>query len=173
MLISTTFPFASAKHYLCFSCHLKLQMPTFVTCYFNNLSKYNAHIIVTELGYDEQTIIVTPISDEKFISFSNYINSNFTIRFIDTIFRFMASNLSTFAPNLITPNLKYFQKTAKAISTSTENLPLVMQKGIFCYEFTNSLEKLDVISLPPKGEIYSTLNETKITYETYQHVEDV
>ncbi|XP_025192055.1 uncharacterized protein LOC112592257 [Melanaphis sacchari] len=41
---------------LCNVCNQKLQTPVFVPCYFHNLSNYDAHLIVTELGYDTQTI---------------------------------------------------------------------------------------------------------------------
>lgn len=77
---------------LCNSCNLKLQQPNFVPVFFHNLTNYDAHFLVTELGYDTSTISVIPNSEEKFISFSKYINNSFTIRFIDT-FRFMASSL--------------------------------------------------------------------------------
>jgi len=116
MLISTTFPVVSAKHYICCSCHLKLQISTFVPCYFNNLSNYDVHFIVTELGYDEQTILITPNSKEKLISFSNYINSNFwnnmSIYGIEFVY-------ICFKPHR--PNLKYFRRTAKVFSTSTRD----------------------------------------------------
>ncbi|VVC42842.1 Ribonuclease H-like domain, partial [Cinara cedri] len=55
---------------LCNTCNLKLQVPKFILCFFHNLSNYNSHFIVTELGYDAQTISVIPNSEEKCISFS-------------------------------------------------------------------------------------------------------
>uniref|UniRef100_A0A2S2NB19 DNA-directed DNA polymerase n=1 Tax=Schizaphis graminum TaxID=13262 RepID=A0A2S2NB19_SCHGA len=107
---------------LCNTCNLKLQTPNFVPCFFHNLSNYDAHFIVTELGYDSKTISVIPNSEEKFISFSKYISNTFTIRFVDTL-RFMASSLSTLASNLISPGFEKFRETAKHFST--EDMQLV------------------------------------------------
>jgi hypothetical protein len=70
-------------------CNLELQQPKFVPVFFHNLTNYDSHFIVTELGYDTQTINVIPNNEEKYISFSKHISSTFTVRFIDT-FRFMA-----------------------------------------------------------------------------------
>jgi hypothetical protein len=155
---------------LCNSCNLKLQMPNFVTCFLHNLSNYDAHFIVNELGYDENEIKVIPNSEEKYISFSKYINNTFHIRFIDTA-RFMASKLSTLASNLITPGFEKFRETSKVFAP--EDLPLVTRKGVYPYEYTDSWEKLEETSLPPKEEFYSTLTEEHISSKEYEHARKV
>jgi len=120
---------------LCNTCNLKLQTPNFIPCFLHNLSNYDAHFIVTELGYDSKSISVIPNSEEKFISFSKNVTNNFSIRFIDS-YRFMASKLSTLADNLITPGFEKFRKTAKHFFT--EDMQLVTRKGVYPYEFTDS-----------------------------------
>lgn len=129
---------------LCNVCNQNLQTPVFVPCYFHNLSNYDAHLIVTELGYDTQTIRVIPNSEEKYISFTKYMSSKFQIRFIDT-FRFMASGLSTLAKNLVTPGLENFRETAKVFTG--DDMPLVTRKGVYPYEYTDSWRRLDETSL--------------------------
>ncbi|XP_050059778.1 uncharacterized protein LOC114121333 [Aphis gossypii] len=151
---------------LCNVCNQKLQTPVFVPCYFHNLSNYDAHLIVTELGYDTQTIRVIPNSEEKYISFTKYVSSKFQIRFIDT-FRFMASGLSTLAKNLVTPGLENFRETAKVFTG--DDMPLVTRKGVYPYEYTDSWSRLDETSLPSKRSFYSTLNESGIKEEEYTH----
>jgi len=99
------------RQVICNTCNQKLQIPIFVPCYFHNLSNYDAHLIVKELGHDTQTIRVIPNSEEKYISFSKYVSNKFSIRVIDT-FRFMAPGLSTLAKNLVTPGLENFRETA-------------------------------------------------------------
>jgi hypothetical protein len=79
---------------LCNVCNLKLQTPNFIPIFFHNLSNYDTHLIVTELGHDTQAIRLIPNSEEKFTSFIKYVSNTFSMRFIDT-FRFMASGLST------------------------------------------------------------------------------
>ncbi|XP_026819198.1 uncharacterized protein LOC113557856 [Rhopalosiphum maidis] len=155
---------------LCNVCNQKLQTPVFVPCYFHNLSNYDAHLIVTELGYDTQTIRVIPNTEEKYISFSKYVSSKFQIRFIDT-FRFMASGLSTLAKNLVTPGLENFRETAKVFNKV--DMSLVTRKGVYPYEYTDSWSRLDEERLPRKRDFYSTLNESGIKEEEYTHAKEV
>ncbi|XP_022164231.1 uncharacterized protein LOC111029520 [Myzus persicae] len=151
-------------------CNLSLKMPNFVPCFLHNLSNYDAHFIAAELGYDEKSITVIPNSEEKFISFSKYISSKFTLRFIDTC-RFMASKLSTIAKNLITPDLEKFRETSKHFFN--EDLSLVTRKGVYPYEFTDDWSKLEETTLPPKEDFYSTLTEEHITEGEYEHATEV
>ena len=155
---------------LCNTCNLKLQTPNFIPCFLHNLSNYDAHFIVTELGYDSKTISVIPNSEEKLISFSKHVTNNFSIRFIDSC-RFMASKLSTLADNLITPEFEKFRETAKHFFT--EDMQLVTRKGVYPYEYTDSWNKLEETNLPEKSDFYSTLTETNIDDNEYKHAKTV
>ncbi|CAH1722581.1 unnamed protein product [Aphis gossypii] len=155
---------------LCNTCNLKLQTPNFVPCFFHNLSNYDAHFIVTELGLDVKRISVIPNSEEKFISFSKHVSNNFSIRFIDTL-RFMASSLSTLSENLLTPGFEKFRETAKHFNTA--DLPLVTRKGVYPYEYTDGWNKLEQTNLPEKADFYSTLAESNIQEEDYEHAKTV
>ena len=155
---------------LCNTCNLKLQTPNFIPCFLHNLSNYDAHFIVTELGYDSKTISVIPNSEEKFISFSKHVTNNFSIRFIDSC-RFMASSLSTLASNLITPGFEKFRETAKHFFT--EDMKLVTRKGVYPYEYTDSWDKLEETNLPEKNDFYSTLTESNIDDNEYKHAKTV
>ncbi|KAF0741731.1 Uncharacterized protein FWK35_00024015 [Aphis craccivora] len=147
-------------------CNLELQQPKFVPVFFHNLSNYDSHFIITEFGFDTETISVIPNSEEKFISFMKHISSKFTIWFIDT-FRFMASSLSSLVENLITQNFENFRETAKHFVS--EDMPLVTRKGVYPYEYTYSCGKLDMLCLPKKEEFYSTLTESGIKEEDFKH----
>ncbi|KAE9521294.1 hypothetical protein AGLY_018313 [Aphis glycines] len=155
---------------LCSKCNLELQQPKFVPVFFHNLSNYDSYFIVTELGFDTESISVIPNSEEKFISFTKHISSKFTIRFIDT-FRFMASSLSSLAENLITHNFENFRETAKHFVS--EDMPLVTRKGVYPYEYIDSWTKLDVTCLPGEDEFYSTLTESGIKEEDFKHAKAV
>ncbi|KAF0694603.1 Uncharacterized protein FWK35_00033681, partial [Aphis craccivora] len=151
---------------LCNTCNLKLQTSNFLPCFFHNLSNYDAHFIVTELGLDVKTISVIPNSEEKFISFSKHVSNNFSILFIDTI-RFMASSLSTLSENLLTPGFEKFRETAKHFNA--QDLPLITRKGVYPYEYTDGRNKLEQTHLPKKADFYSTLTESNIQEEDYEH----
>ncbi|XP_025206925.1 uncharacterized protein LOC112602817 [Melanaphis sacchari] len=155
---------------LCNTCNLKLQAPKFVPIFFHNLSNYDAHLIVTELGHDTQAINVIPNSEEKYISFSKYVSNTFSMRFIDT-FRFMASSLSSLSKNLVTPGLENFRETAKVFNKV--DMSLVTRKGVYPYEYTDSWSRLDEERLPRKSDFYSTLNESGIKEEEYTHAKEV
>ncbi|XP_025196300.1 uncharacterized protein LOC112595357 [Melanaphis sacchari] len=155
---------------LCNRCNLSLKQPKYVPVFLHNLSNYDAHFIVTELGYDSHRIKVIPNSEEKFVTFSKYISNNFTIRFVDT-FRFMATSLSTLAANLISPNLEKFRLTAKYFTN--KDLPLVTRKGVYPYDFTDDWAKLEQLTLPAIEDFYSTLTEEHIKDTEYQFAKDV
>ncbi|XP_050064727.1 uncharacterized protein LOC126553627 [Aphis gossypii] len=151
---------------LCNTCNLKLQKPNLVPCFLHNLSNYDAHFIVTELGNDTKSISVIPNSEEKYISFSKHVTNNFSIRFIDSC-RFMASKLSTLAENLLTPGFEKFRETAKAFVP--KDMDLVTRKSVYPYDFTDSWDKLEETILPEKEDFYSTLTEEHIDDEEYEH----
>jgi len=151
---------------LCNTCNPKLQKPNFVPCFLQNLSNYDAHFIVTELGNDTKSISVIPNSEEKYISFSKHVTYNFSIQFIES-FRFMASKLSTLADNLLTPGFEKFRETAKAFVP--KDMDLITCKDVYPYEFTDSWDKLEETILPRKKDFYSTLTEEHIDDEKYEH----
>ncbi|KAL4153747.1 hypothetical protein QTP88_001580 [Uroleucon formosanum] len=155
---------------LCSQCNLKLKQPKFVPCFFHDLTNYDAHFIVTELGYDTNSIKVIANSEEKFISFSKYICRSFTIRFVDTC-RFMQSKLSTLAKNLLTKDFSKFRETAKYFDDG--DMPFVTRKGVYPYEYTDGWDKLDVTSLPSKEDFYSTLKEKGVKDTHYDHAMEV
>lgn len=155
---------------LCNVCNLKLQTPNFIPIFFHNLSNYDAHMILTELGHDTQTIRVIPNSEEKFISFTKYVSNTFSMRFIDT-FRFMALGLSTLAENLVTPGLENFRETNKVFTKV--DMPIVTRKGVYPYEYTDSWGRLNETRIPRKRDFYSTLTESGIKEEDYEHAKKV
>ena len=98
------------------NCNLKYQIPDHIPIVFHNLSGYDAHLFIKELGrrFNKNDIGVIAENKEKYISFNVKINvklagvrdedgkevhKNIQLRFIDS-FRFMASSLDKLASNL-------------------------------------------------------------------------
>ena len=54
-----------------------------------------------------------------------------------------------------------------------EKLSLMSKKGIYPYDFMDSLKKFDKTELPNKEEFYSILNDENISDEDYQHAKNV
>ncbi|XP_050437828.1 uncharacterized protein LOC126844028 isoform X2 [Adelges cooleyi] len=154
------------RNTVCNRCNLKMQSPTYVSCIFHNLSSYDSHIIVTELGHDPHTINVIPNSEEKFISFSKFISNKFSVRFLDS-YRFMASSLDKLTNNLARSDKSKFRSVLSAYGA--DDIDLVTRKGVYCYEYTDSWEKLEEPCLPPIEQFYSSLTESNISQNDYDH----
>ena len=169
-------------------CNLKYRRPTFTPVALHNLTNYNAHLFVKHLGYDEGDISCIANNDEKYISFSKRITVGtykkeaitdegdvysvdkpitHTIRFIDS-FRFMATSLSKLVNNL--PETA-FQSVGKYYTK--DKLDLIKRKGVYPYEYMDSIERFKETALPPKESFYSSLNDEHINDEDYEHAKKV
>ena len=54
-----------------------------------------------------------------------------------------------------------------------DKLSLLTRKGVYPYEYMNSLERLKETKLPPKGAFYSRLNDEGISDKDYLHAQNV
>ena len=138
------------------SCNLKYRKPNFTPVVFHNLSNYDSHLFIKNLGFSEGNIACIPNNEEKYISFSksiqvgSYTNKEgeikplkHTIRFIDS-FKFMAASLNSLV----------------------NNLPEDAFNNV-------RLERLKENKLPPKESFYSRLTDENISDEDYQHAQKV
>ena len=86
------------------SCNLKYKKPKFIPVVFHNLSGYDSHLFIKNLGYTDGNIDCIPNNEEKYISFTkNTVTGSYTnkegkdkpikhkIRFIDS-FKFMSDS---------------------------------------------------------------------------------
>ena len=97
-------------------CNLQYRIPDHIPIVFHNLSGYDAHLFIKELGrrFNKKDIGVFAENKEKYISFNVKLNvklagvrdkdgkevhKNIQLRFIDSC-RFMASGLDKLASNL-------------------------------------------------------------------------
>ena len=85
-------------------CNLQYQLPKFVPVIFHNLSGYDSHLFIKQLGKTQGNINCIPNNEEKYISFSKTIElddddedkkkNKIEIRYIDS-FKFMASSIDS------------------------------------------------------------------------------
>ena len=93
-------------------CNLKYKKPNFTPVVFHNLSGYDSHLFIKNLGFTAGNIDCIPNNEERYISFTknlkvgSYMNSEgetkpkyHKIRFIDS-FKFMAARLDSLVNNL-------------------------------------------------------------------------
>ena len=94
-------------------CNLRYKIPSYIPVVFHNLSGYDAHLFIRELGGHASDMEVIAKNKEDYISFSikvpvdSYIDKNgeekdklIELRFIDS-FKFMSSSLDSLTKNLV------------------------------------------------------------------------
>ena len=169
-------------------CNLKYRKIPFTPVVIHNLTNYDAHLFVKRLGYSEGDISCIANNDEKYISFNKKIvvdgykkkavdaegyeytvekPIHHTIRFIDSS-KFMSTSLGKLVNNL--PETA-FQNVGKYYTK--EKLDLIKRKGVYPYEYMDSIERFKETRLPPKEFFYSSLNDEHISDEDYEHAKKV
>ena len=169
-------------------CNIDYRKPNFTPVVFHNLSGYDSHLFIKNLGFSKGDINCIPNNEEKYISFSKKIQVGtypkkaldaegdifyeqkpiyHTIRFIDS-FKFMATSLDKLVNNL--PEDDFINLS---LYYSGDKFNLLARKGVYPYEYMDSLEKLKETKLPPKEAFYSRLNDGGISDEDYAHAQKV
>lgn len=165
------------------SCNLRFRRPRFTPVVFHNLANYDAHLFVRNLGVSEGNIKCIPANTEKYISFTKSIEVdkffskkdnkvvvvNRELRFIDS-FKFMASSLAKLVDNLVEKG-DSFENTKRHFDG--EKLDLLKRKGVYPYEWLDSIDKLDETELPPIEAFFSILSGSGIFEEEYSHAQRV
>ena len=161
-------------------CNLQYRRPKFIPVVFHNLSGYDSHLFIKNLGVTEGNINCIPNNEEKYISFSKdivvgeYTSKNGKIvdikqqlRFIDS-FKFVASSLDKLVENL---DKNCCVNTGKFYKG--KQLSLLMRKGVYPYEYASSCARFDDKQLPPKEAFYSKLTDEGISDDDYKHAHAV
>ena len=169
-------------------CNFFYKKPNFTPVVFHNLSGYDSHIFVKNLGFSEGDIDCIPNTEERYISFTKKIQvGSYTkkvknkeeeteyesrplhhqIRFIDS-FKFMATSLDKLVNNLSKDTFSNVKRYY-----AEDKLNLLTRKGIYPYEYMNSPKKFKETQLPPKEAFYSRLNDEGISDENYAHGQKV
>jgi hypothetical protein len=146
----------------------------------HNLSGYDSHLFIKKLkGDNGENVECIPNNEEKYISFSREVivdsydedgKTKFVkrkLRFIDS-FRFMSTSL-----DVLMKNLRKEHCTNLSKYYSGKQLELLLRKGVYPYEYVDSVERLSETKLPPKEAFYSKLNDSHISDEDYTHAQTV
>ena len=101
-------------------CNLRYKIPSYIPVVFHNLSGYDAHLFIRELGGHASDMEVIAKNKEDYISFSikvpvdSYIDKEgnekdklIELRFIDS-FKFMSSSLDSLTKNLVGSGKRLF-----------------------------------------------------------------
>ena len=162
-------------------CNLRYKIPFYVPVVFHNLSGYDAHLFIRELGAHTSEMGVIGKNKEDYISLSikvpvdSYIDKNgeekdklIELRFIDS-FQFMSSSLDSLTKNLVRGGKKLFGFE----DYSELQYDLLTRKGVYPYEYVNFWDRFNETQLPPIDAFYSNLNMSSISEEDYQRAQKV
>ena len=160
------------------SCNLKYSKPKGVPVFFHNLTGYDSHLFIKNLGSsnEKENIECIPNNEEKYITFTKTIivgqytnkkgevkDKTFKIVFKDSL-KFMSSSLGVLVNNLPKNGFKNISKYY-----TPEEVELIKQKGFYPYEFMDTEEKFNNTKLPPREAFYSKLSGKGITEKNYKH----
>ena len=93
----------------------------------------------------------------------NIKNKTYNIRFIDS-FKFMASSLDQLVNNLSETAFKNIKRYYTG-----DKFKLLKRKGVYPYDYMDSIERFKENKLPSKESFYSKLNNKDISDEDYEH----
>ena len=165
-------------------CNLECRKPLILPVVFHNLQGYDAHLFIKKLGKVQGDFYSIPTTEDKYITFSKYIEidqyyskkrekvlfKKFEIRFIDS-FKFLQESLDELVKSLAKNNKQtVFQNLQKNIKNNTS---LFTRKGVYPYDYFDSIEKLKETKLPSKEAFYSKLYDEEISDEDYQLAHNV
>ena len=161
--------------------NLRYKVPSYIPVVFHNLSGYDTHLFIRELGAHTSEMGEIAKNKEDYISFSikvpvdSYIDKNgeekdklIELRFIDS-FKFMSSSLDSLTKNLVSRGKKLFGFE----DYSELQYDLLTRKGVYLYEYINSWDRFEETQLPPISAFYSNLNMSSISEEDHQHAQRV
>ena len=151
--------------------NLMYRIPSYIPVVFHNLSGYDAHLFIRELGKHSDSMEVNPKNKEDYISFSikvsvdKYIDKNgeekdklIELRFINS-FKFMSSSLDSLTKNLVSSGKQLFGFE----DYSELQYNLLTRKGVYPYEYMSSWDRFQETQLPPIEAFYNKLNMSSIS----------
>ena len=104
-------------------------------------------------------ISVIPNNFEKYVSFSIG-----RLKFLDSM-QFLACSLDTLVKNLSEQDFKHL---ANAFPDK-EQQKMLIRKGVYPYDYMNSMDRFKKSTLPLQNEFYNKLNEEALSDEDYEH----
>ncbi|XP_071632794.1 uncharacterized protein [Temnothorax longispinosus] len=161
------------------TCNLNYKDSHFIPVIFHNLSGYDAHFIIKEIAVAFEGSDVLPITKEKYISFTKHVKdtaersdsrSDIKLEFIDS-YKFLSASLAKLASFLDKNKLKIIR--SKFSTLSDDDFELLTRKGVFPYEYVDSVEKLEDTCLPPRDSFYSSLTGETVSESDYAHAANV
>ena len=124
-------------------CNLKLPSLYKLPVFFHNFRGYDAHLIARTFGDFNYQVEVIPQGMEKYMM----LRWGKTIQFKDSLM-FMNSSLAKLVDNLAAAGVANFPLLSTEFPA--DKLPLLVRKGVYPYDYTDSEARFDELTLPPQ-----------------------
>ena len=150
---------------LCNGCNLTYAATSHkIPAIAHNSNNYDTKLLLTRYvnKHNNEKLHVLAKNKQKFccLSIDNF-------NFIDS-FAFLDESLEALVETLKKDGSKHF-KHLKCIVRDQEQMDLLLRKGVMCYSYLSSTQKLSEESLPDKEDFYDDLREKDITDSDYNH----
>ena len=143
-------------------CNRQFRKPKFTPIFFHNLSGYDSHLFIKNLGKTQGNIKCIPNNEERYILFSKDIKVyrytdketrddvyiNHEMRFLDSC-KFMASSLDNLSSNLDKEQFTNLNSMYKG-----DQMELLKRKGVYPYDSVDRLDRLSETQLPSREAFY-------------------
>jgi len=158
-------------------CNLKYKESHTIPVIMHNLSGYDCHLIIKQLATEmDGNISIIPNNSEQYISFTKTVwhstegtdvREKIRLKFIDS-FRFMPDSLSKLASLLPSIKKVNLYETFRKENYSVAQMTMLERKGVYPYDYVDTIERLSETSLPSKENFYSQLNDEDISNDDYE-----
>lgn len=153
-------------------CNLQFKLPNFLPVFFHNLSGYDSHLFIRELGELPGNINVIAKTKENYVSFTKFFPTDkqefMPVRFVDSL-KFLGTSLEKVAENLSIQDFIYLSH----FYPNKRQFDLLRRKGIYPYEYMSNWQCYKEKVLPPRECFYSSLTDETISNSDYDHAKQV
>ena len=150
-------------------CNLNYKNKFDIPLFAHNSVHYDQQYLIKDIvnALPGKTHVISQTMETYLAVYKNIEDSRIRYVFLDS-FKFLNSSLDNLVSLLDRNNDFDILK-----SIYTENLDLLMQKSFYPYEYIDSIEKFSQTTLPEKEFFYSSLTNSHISEENYEHAKKV
>ena len=142
-----------------------------IPVFFHNFRGYDAHLIVHEFEKrPDREIKVIGKNMEKYLQ----VEWGKNMVFRDSL-QFLPASLEQLAISLAKVGRGYFQNLHEVVTDvyPEADVELLERKGVFCYDYLDSIARLDEPALPPREAFYNKLGGLECSQADYAHAQHV
>lgn len=153
-------------------CNLEYQVASFIPVFFHNFSAYDCHLFVKSLEIIPGEIEVIASTKEKYTCMTKRFliegKGHAEIRFLDS-YRFLPESLDTLSSTMPKENFHCLSSQFK----NPGEIDLLTRKGVFPYDYLDSMERLAEPRLPSIEKFYNKLTDKNCEPKDYEHAQNV